>query len=113
MAIFEQRVIHPDNQARMDALQARLERFRPLSFFKRLRLNLRARWMRFTLGRHGIFGAVAKAQGYQRALQKLQIAFNASRSEVEQLRADGKPIPDNLRRRVKWIRARADEYRAA
>ena len=113
MAIFEQRVIHPDNQARMDALKARLERFRPLPFFKRLRLNLRARWLGFSLKQRGVFAKVAKARGYHEALKKLHIAFQASRAEAEQLRTEGKPIPDSLRQRVKWIKARADEYKVA
>lgn len=108
MSIFEERVIHPDNQVRLDALKERLERFKPLSPFKLIVMQLRINGLHAQLKRRGVFGLVAELNRTHAELVDTFTAFMVVKLEIKELRANSATVSRDLKARAVRLKQRGE-----
>ncbi|MBI5671285.1 MAG: hypothetical protein HZC41_25085 [Chloroflexi bacterium] len=96
MSIFEERVVHPDNQARLSELQNRVERFKPLPFWRMVRMQFRANRLHRKLSQRGVFDLVQMLNAKREELNNIRTSYIATKNEYQQLLQSGAAVPQEL-----------------
>ena len=100
MEIFEQRIVHEDNQIRVQALQERLDRFKPLPRAKLAKLMRDGRRLSKRLAKAGVFDQIEVLNVYHDEYVALHDEYIALKAEQTHLLDNNQAVPQDISDRL-------------